>query len=62
MRRNRPKPHVTFQARITTEAERLRQKLRKQYSGESNGKLLERAFRELACANEPSGQQPEAAA
>jgi hypothetical protein len=59
MRRNRPKPHVTFQARISTEAEKLRQKLRKQYSGESNGKLLERAFRKLAC---PADEQPEAAA
>jgi hypothetical protein len=61
MRRNRPEPHVTFQARISPEAERLRRRLQRQ-SGESNGKLVERAFRRLeACPDEASEQQPEAA-
>ena len=61
MRRNRPKPHVTFQARISPEAEKLRRRLQQQ-SGESNGTLVERAFRKLdACPDEAPEQLPEAA-
>jgi hypothetical protein len=62
MRRNRPKSHFLFQARITTEAEKLRRRLQRQFR-ESNGALVERAFRELeASPNEASEPQPEAAA
>jgi hypothetical protein len=60
--RNRPKSHVTFQARISPEAERVRRRLQRQ-SGESNGTLVERAFRKLeACPDEAPEQPPEAAA
>jgi hypothetical protein len=57
MRRNRPEPHVKFQAHITLEAEKLRRRLQRQ-SGDSNGRLFERALRKL---DEAAEQQPEAA-
>ena len=60
--RNRPVSHITFQARISPAAEKLRRRLQRQ-SGESNGRLVERALSALeASPNEASEQQPEAAA
>jgi hypothetical protein len=64
MRRKRPKSksHFLFQARIPPETEKLRRRLQRQ-SGDSNAKLVSRAFRKLeASPGEAAEQQPEATA
>jgi hypothetical protein len=61
MRRNRPEPQVTFQARIPPETEKLRRRLQRRFRV-SNGQLVERAFRKLeACPGEASEQRPDVA-
>jgi hypothetical protein len=59
--RNRPKSHVTFQARITPEAEKLRRRLQRR-SGESNGRLVERAFRALEAHPDDASEAAKSAA
>jgi hypothetical protein len=59
--RNRPKCHVTFQARISPEAEKLRRRLQRQ-SGESNGRLVERAFRALEARPDDASEAAKSAA
>ena len=61
MRRNRSKSHFLFQARITTEAEKLRRRLQRQYA-DSNGRLVERALRKLEAHPDDASEAAKSAA
>jgi hypothetical protein len=49
-------PYYNFHIRLSPEAEMLRRELQKQ-SGESNGKLVERALRKLAARPDDASEQ-----